>query len=53
MELQAAINSKDAQELVVEKVKLETQEEKQHTDNLEQKMKEVFTRIPDNTHRNP
>jgi exonuclease VII large subunit len=32
---------------VVEKVKLETQEEKQHMNNLEQKLKEVFTRIPD------
>jgi DNA repair exonuclease SbcCD ATPase subunit len=33
---------------VVEKVNMETQEEKQHTDKLEQKLKEVFTRIPDN-----
>jgi hypothetical protein len=32
---------------VVEQVKLETQEEKQCTDKLEQKLKEVFTRIPD------
>jgi DNA-directed RNA polymerase specialized sigma54-like protein len=47
--LQTARNGKEALELVVEKVKLETQEEKQHTDNLEKKLKEVFTRIPDNT----
>jgi hypothetical protein len=46
-ELQVTRNGKDALELVVEQVKLETKEEKQHTDNLEQKLKEVFTRIPD------
>jgi hypothetical protein len=48
MELQAARNDKEALELVVDKVKLETQEEKQCTYNLEQKLKEVFTRIPEN-----
>jgi uncharacterized protein (DUF3084 family) len=47
-ELQATRNGKDALEFVVEQVKLETQEEKQRTNKLEQKLKEVFTRIPDN-----
>jgi hypothetical protein len=40
---------KDSIELVVEKVKLATKEEKQHKDNLEKKLKEFFTRIPYNT----
>jgi hypothetical protein len=47
-ELQTTINDKDALKLVVEKVKLETQEEKQRANNLEQKLKEVFTRYPEN-----
>jgi hypothetical protein len=46
--LKVTRNGKDSLELVVEKVKLETKEEKQCTDNLEQKLKEVFTRIPNN-----
>jgi hypothetical protein len=52
-ELQVTRNGKDALELVVEQVKLETQEEKQCTDKLEQKLKEVFTKIPDNACRQP
>jgi exonuclease VII large subunit len=46
-ELQVTRDGKDALEIVVEQVQLETQEEKQRTDKLEQKLKEVFTKIPD------
>jgi hypothetical protein len=46
--LQITRNGKEALELVVEKLNLETQEEKHCTDNLEKKFKELFTRIPDN-----
>jgi hypothetical protein len=42
-------DGKDALEIVVEKLQLETQEEKKRADKLEQKLKEVFTKIPDNT----
>jgi predicted nucleic acid-binding Zn-ribbon protein len=48
VELQVTRNGKDSLELVVENVKWETKEEKKHADNLEWKLKEVFTRIPDN-----
>jgi hypothetical protein len=34
---------------VIEQVQLETREEKQCADKLEQKIKEVFTKIPDST----
>jgi hypothetical protein len=49
VELQKTRNDKDSLELVVDKIKLETKEEKQHIDNLEKKLKELFTRIPNNT----
>jgi hypothetical protein len=45
VELQETRNGKDALELMVDQVKLETKEKKKCIDNLEQKLKEVFTRI--------
>jgi hypothetical protein len=45
--LEETKNGKDALELVVEQLNLETKEEKHHIDNLEQDLKEVFTRISD------
>jgi hypothetical protein len=51
-ELQVTKNGKNSLELLVEHVKLETKEEKQHAYNLEQKLKEVFTRIPDSVQAN-
>jgi hypothetical protein len=47
MELKETKNGKDALEMVVEKVNMETKEENQCKDKLEKKMKEVFTIIPD------
>lgn len=44
-ELQETRNGKDSLELVVKQLKIETKEEKQCRDNLETKLKEVFTRI--------
>jgi hypothetical protein len=49
-ELRVTIDGKDALEIVVDHVQLETQEEKQRTEKLEQKLKEVFTKIPDSVH---
>jgi hypothetical protein len=48
-ELQETRNGKDSLEFVFEQVKLETKEEKQHTNNLEKYLKEVCIRIPYNT----
>jgi hypothetical protein len=48
MEVQVARNGKYALEPVVDKIKLETQEENQCIDKLEKKRMKVFTRIPYN-----
>jgi predicted nucleic acid-binding Zn-ribbon protein len=48
MELQTARDGKDSLEMVIEQVNMEMKEEKQRVDNLEKKLKEVFTIILDN-----
>jgi hypothetical protein len=50
VELKVTREGKDSLELIFEWINLETKEEKQRVNNLEQKHKEVFTRIPDSTH---
>jgi hypothetical protein len=45
MKLHVTRDGKDALEIVIEHVQLDTQEEKQRVDKLEQKLKEVFTKI--------
>jgi hypothetical protein len=48
-ELQHTKNGKEALELVVEQVKLETKEEKECTNRMEQGLTVVYNRIPDST----